>query len=96
MSSLDGSLRTRRTTGANVLNSYLNSQLLGLKEPIDKYIFEHLGDITLDDLSKIQQKWVKDRTYVYGILGDASGLDLDYLKTLGPVQQVTLEDIFGY
>ena len=96
MSSLDGSLRTRRTTGANVLNSYLNSQLLGLKEPLDKYIFEHLGDITLDDLSKIQQKWVKDRTYVYGILGDASGLDLDYLKTLGPVQQVTLEDIFGY
>jgi predicted Zn-dependent peptidase len=96
MSSLDGSLRTRRTTGANVLNSYLNAQLLGLKEPLDKYIFEHLGDITLEDLSKTQQKWVKDRTYVYGILGDASGLDLDYLKTLGPVQQVTLEDIFGY
>ena len=96
MSSLDGSLRTRRTTGVSVLNSYLSSQLLGLDEPIDKFIFEKLGDISLDDLMKTQQKWVKDRTYVYGILGDASNLDLAFLKTLGPVQQVTLEDIFGY
>ena len=44
----------------------------------------------------VQRKWVKGRTYVYGILGDASLLDLDYLRTLGPVKQVTLEDIFGY
>ncbi|MBO4917498.1 MAG: insulinase family protein [Bacteroidales bacterium] len=96
MSSLEGTLRTQRTTGMSVLNSYLNSKELGLKEPLDKYIFGKLGDITLEDLTKTQQKWVKDRTYVYGILGDASGLDLNFLKTLGPVQQVTLEDIFGY
>ena len=95
-SSLEGTLRTSRTTGMSVLNSYLSSQQLGLKEPVDKYVFEKLGAITLEDLSKTQQKWVKDRTYVYGILGDASGLDLNFLKTLGPVQQVTLEDIFGY
>ena len=95
-SSLEGTLRTSRTTGMSVLNSYLSSQQLGLKEPVDKYIFEKLGDITLEDLSKTQQKWVKGRTYVYGILGDASGLDLGFLRTLGPVEQVTLEDVFGY
>ena len=95
-SSLDGSLRTRRTTGMSVLNSYLNALELGLDEPLDKYIFEKLDGITLEDLAATQRKWVKDRTYVYGILGDASGLDLDFLRTLGPVEQVTLEDIFGY
>ena len=96
MSSLDGSLRTRRTTGISVLSSYLASKELGLSEPLDKYIFSKLGDIKLEDLGATQRKWVKDRTYVYGILGDASNLDLDFLKTLGPVKQVTLEDIFGY
>ena len=96
MSSLDGTLRTRRTTGMSVLNSYLTSKELGLSEPLEKYIFSKLGDITLEDLAATQRKWVKDRTYVYGILGDASGLDLSFLKTLGPVEQVTLEDIFGY
>ena len=96
MSSLDGGLRTQRTTGMSVLSSYLTSKELGLSEPVSKYIFSKLGDITLDDLGATQRKWIKDRTYVYGILGDASGLDLNFLKTLGPVQQVTLEDIFGY
>ena len=55
-----------------------------------------LDGVTLDDLTATQRKWIKGRTYVYGILGDASMLDLDYLRTLGPVKQVTLEDIFGY
>ena len=80
----------------SVLNSYLNSKELGLDEPVEKYIFSKLDGVTLEDLAATQRKWVKGRTYVYGILGDASLLDLNYLRTLGPVKQVTLEDIFGY
>ena len=52
--------------------------------------------MTLEDVKAAQQKWVKDRTYVYGILGDIKDLDTKYLRTLGPVQVLTLEDIFGY
>ena len=43
-----------------------------------------------------REKWVKGRKYVYGILGDIQDLDLNYLKTLGPIQTVTQEEIFGY
>ena len=39
---------------------------------------------------------MKDRTYVYGVLGDIKDLDTRYLKTLGPVQVLSLEEIFGY
>ena len=95
-SSLEGVVRTQRTTGMAVLNSYLNSRELGLNEPVNKYIFEHLGDITLDDLGATQRKWIKDRTYVYGLLGNKELLDMDFLRTLGPVKELTLEDIFGY
>ncbi len=95
-SSLEGTLRTQRTTGMAVLNSYLNSRELGLSEPTSKYIFEHLDGITLDDLGATQRKWIKDRTYVYGILGNKDLLDMDYLRTLGPVKELTLEEIFGY
>lgn len=93
---IDGVLRTRRTTGSAVLNSYLRCQELGLAEPLDKAVFEALPDITLETLSATAQKWTKDRVYEYGLLGDASGMDLGFLKTLGPVQMLTLEDIFGY
>ncbi|MBP5424703.1 MAG: insulinase family protein, partial [Prevotella sp.] len=93
---LDGVLRTNRTNGAAVLNSYLAAQDLGIDEPVDKLVYEKLQGLTMKDLVDIQQKYVKDRTYFYGILGDPADLDMNYLKTLGPVQNVTLDEIFGY
>ena len=95
-SNVESTLRTERSVGASVINSYLAARDLGLSEPLAKTVFESLGDLSLDNLVATQQKWIKDRTYVYGILGDASDLDMNFLKTLGPVTNLTLEDIFGY
>ena len=89
-------MRTARTTGFGILSEYLNDRDMGVSEPRDRKIFEEVQNLTLEDVRKTQEKWVKDRTYVYGILGDIKDLDTDYLKTLGPVQTLTLEEIFGY
>jgi len=94
--SILGRLRTQRTIGSAVLYSYLTAQELGLTEPREKQVFEKVGSLTMDDLLATHAKWIKGRPYVYAILGDASDMDMDFLKTLGPVQQVTLEEIFGY
>jgi len=94
--SILGRLRTQRTTGSSVLYSYLTAQELGLTEPREKQVFEKVESLTMDDLLATHAKWIKGRPYVYAILGDPSDLDMDFLRTLGPVQQVTLEDIFGY
>ena len=91
-----GQLRTQRTTGAAVLQSYLNAQELGLTEPREKQVFEKVGSLTMGDLLETHARWIKDRTYWYAILGDPADLDMAFLKTLGPVQQVSLEEIFGY
>ena len=94
--SMEGVLRTRRVIGSQVLTNYLNDRELGLNEPTDRYVFETIGSLTMDDLVATQQKYVKDRIYIYGLLGDASGMDMDFLRSLGPVKFLTLEDIFGY
>ena len=39
---------------------------------------------------------VKGRTYVYCILGDKKDLELDKLKAVGPIEELTQEQIFGY
>lgn len=93
---LDARLRTQRTTGSRVISSYLQSKDLGLSQPLNQYVYEHLADIDMDDLVACQQRRVKDRTYIYGILGDINGMDAKYLRTLGPVEQVSLEEVFGY
>ena len=89
-------LRTDRTTGADVLNSYIQLRRLGLLEDRDRQIFEKVQTMTLDDVKATQQQWVKDRPYTYGILGDIKNLDLNFLKTLGPIRTVSQEEIFGY
>jgi predicted Zn-dependent peptidase len=89
-------LRTQRTTGMDVLRSYLACRRLGIAEPSDKAIFEKAQNATLADVVATQQKWVKDRNYTYMILGDIKDLDTKFLSTLGPVQTVSQEEIFGY
>ncbi len=94
--SLISRLRTNRTTGYRVLSTYLDCQQFGLQEPQTRAVYEGIQDMTLEDVVATQQKWIKDRPYAYMILGDIKDLDTKYLKTLGPVKTVTLEDIFGY
>ncbi|MBR4525491.1 MAG: insulinase family protein [Bacteroidales bacterium] len=89
-------LRTQRTTGMDVLRSYVACRRLGLAEPSYRAVFEKAQDATLADVVATQQKWVKDRHYTYMILGDIKDLDTKYLSTLGPVQTLSLEEIFGY
>ena len=89
-------MRTKRVVRDQVLWNYLNDRDLGLEEPLDRQVFEAVQNMTLEDVKAIQQKWVKDRKYTYGILGDIKDLDTRYLNTLGPVKTVSLEEIFGY
>ena len=89
-------MRTKRTTGMAVLNLYRHCRRLGLSEPVDKAVFEAIQGMSLEDVKAAQQKWVAGRNYVYGILGDPADLDQNFLKTLGPVKVVSLEEVFGY
>ena len=50
----------------------------------------------LEERANIAQRLQRDRTYVNSVIGDIKDLDTAYLQTLGPVQVLTLEEIFGY
>lgn len=89
-------IRTNRVSNRQIIGEYVSRRDLGLTEPRAKKIFEVAQTLTLEDIKAVQQSWVKDRTYAYGILGDIKDLDTKFLKTLGPVQTLSLEEIFGY
>lgn len=90
------SIRTQRITGRRILYNYQDMCELGLTENRSRQIYEVLPTLTLEDIKETQKKWVEGRTYHYGILGDIKDLDTKYLNTLGPVQTLSLEEIFGY
>ena len=93
---IDSRIRTQRVTGASVLNAYRSCRRLGLSEPMTRQLFKDLRTRSLEDVKATQEKWVKDRNYTYAILGDINDIDTDYLKTIAPVEVVSLEQIFGY
>lgn len=94
--SMISNLRTKRVVGKAVLDAYIDCRDLDLDEPVDRRLWNEIHDMTLEDVKKAQQEWVAGRNYTYAILGDIKDLDGKYLKTLGPVREVSLEEIFGY
>lgn len=89
-------LATVRTSREWVLNSYFNALDMGHDHDIDADVYNKVKDMTLDDLVDFQKKNVRGRTYRYLILGDSKELDMDFLKSLGEVHEVSTETIFGY
>lgn len=89
-------IRTSRTTGIDVLYKYLDLKDYGLTEDRGKAVFEKVQDMTLADVKAFQEKWIKGRKYVYAFLGKKEGLDTDFVNSLGPVTELSLEEIFGY
>ena len=89
-------LRTDRITKMSVIWSYINAQDLGQTVDSRIKLFNDVQGMTLQNVIDFQQKWIKGRTYSYGILGDKKELDMEALKKIGPVIELTTEDIFGY
>lgn len=89
-------LRTERTIKSSVIWSYINAQDFGQNTDSRIQLYEDAQKATLQDVIDFQQKWIKGRTYFYCILGDKKELDMQALKKIGPIVELTQEDIFGY
>jgi predicted Zn-dependent peptidase len=89
-------IRTQRILRDDILWNYLSAKEFGYTTDIRKELFEEMPKMTLDDVKAFQQKYVKNKTFTYCILGDTKSLDLEALKKIGPVTILTQEEIFGY
>ncbi|MCQ2285916.1 MAG: insulinase family protein [Bacteroidales bacterium] len=89
-------LRTQRTIKQDVLWSYLDALDMGVDYDRDKVTYEKIQKMTLADVKKFQEKWIKGNVYSYCILGDIKDLDTKHLAEIGPVTVVDQKTIFGY
>ena len=69
---------------------------MGVDYDRNKAIYEKVQDMTLADVKAFHDKWIKGRKYVFSILGDRNDIDMDYLRTIGPVHEVSQRELFGY
>ena len=89
-------LASQRTTKFSVLNAYYSAQQLGIDYDEDEKIYRDLPALTLQDLVRFEQEQMARKPYRYIILGDENKLDMDFLRSLGPIKKLTTEEVFGY
>jgi predicted Zn-dependent peptidase len=94
--SILSNIRTDRILRESVFWDYLKAKEFGYDYDSRKDVFEKVNNITLTDVEAFQEKYVKNRSYTYCILGDTADIDINVLNTLGKVQKLTQEEIFGY
>jgi predicted Zn-dependent peptidase len=94
--SLIARLSTERTIKDNVLWSYMDAKDMGVDYDRNKIIYEKIQNMTLVDVKAFHEKWIKNRSYFYGILSNSKDLDLNKIRKLGEIKFLKQEEIFGY
>jgi hypothetical protein len=68
----------------------------GLNYDISKNVYEDLGKMTMADMTRYFDSNVAGRKYVYCVIGKKSEMDMAVLNSLGTVQELSLEEVFGF
>ena len=89
-------MRNDRIIKSEIIWTYGNAQDLGQNVDPRIKLYNDVQTMTLKDIVDFQKEWVKGRTYVYCILGDKKDLDMNKLKAVGPIEELTQQQIFGY
>ncbi|MEL7120746.1 MAG: insulinase family protein, partial [Bacteroidota bacterium] len=67
----------------------------GLFHDIRKDLYDLMINFDISQLIEFHEERIKNRHYNYMLLGDWKSQNHKFLETIGPVKQVTLEDILG-
>ena len=89
-------LRTERITKSDILLNYEKNRKLGVNYDLRKDIYTKVSAMTIEDIKKFQQQYVKDKSYTTLVLGKKENLDFKTLEKYGKINFLQLKDIFGY
>lgn len=90
-------IRNERITKMDVIWEYLEAQKMGFKTDIRKVYFETIPTMTLDDVVKFNNEYVKEKPKTYIILGNEKVVNFKEIeKQFGPIEKVSRDKIFNF
>ncbi len=89
-------IESERITKSDILFDYEDAKRLNLDYDIRKDVYETVQNMTMDDLKAFHSKYVKDKNYVTLMVGNRDRIDFKDLEKYGEVNELSLEEIFGY
>lgn len=89
-------INTERITKENIFWTWQSNMDRGLDYDIRKDEYAAAKTMTLDEFEKFFDSKIKGQNFTYLVLGKKDKLDKKALKSLGKVEELSLEEIFGY
>ena len=79
-----------------VLTDYERNMRMGYTEDIRKAIYDSVSTMSFTDIQNFQQTYIKGKPRVILIIGSKDKIDFKSLSKYGAVQELSLEEVFGY
>jgi len=89
-------IESERITRTSILFNYESAKRRNLDYDIRKDIYEKVKGMSMDELKAFHDQYIKDKNYVTLIIGARDKLNFEDLKKYGKINELSLEEIFGY
>jgi predicted Zn-dependent peptidase len=89
-------MAAERITKSDIYWNWRSNLERGFPTDLRAKVFEFMQQATTTDLIDYQKKYIKGRNFTWLVLGDRSRMDFKYLRKIGKVKELNLEEVFGY
>lgn len=89
-------IETERINRTSILFNYEDAVRRGQSVDKRKAVYEQVAELDFNDVKKFHEEFVAGNNYNILILGSRDKIDLKSLEKYGPVEELKLEDLFGY
>lgn len=89
-------IATTRIKRTNIFFNYFNLRKLNIDSDVRKEVYSEIETLTINDLERFYNSEIKPVKYNVVLIGKRENLNFEAVKGLGDLQELTLENIFGY
>ena len=94
--SIQKKIETSRVTKDSIYWSYLATKKRGYEHDLRKDVYDKMKIATPDDLLAFHEKYVRGRNYTFLVLGSRESVDMGYLRSIGKVTELSVDEVFGW
>jgi predicted Zn-dependent peptidase len=89
-------MESERTPRKRIFWEALAARDVGFDRNLDPDVYEMTQAAKPGTLARFHEQFVRGRSYSFLVLGNKNQVDLNYLSNFGEVQELTMEQVFGY
>ena len=94
--SISKNIESERIIKSDIFWTYVQANDRGIDYDIRKDTYKHMKEVSMDDFKEFFNKHISNKEYVYLVIGNKNMVDFNVLKNLGPVKELSLEEVFNY